>query len=226
MSQACSIVGVVSSLEDLSCADVELADIIEMRLDLLSVSLGRMLDAVMSLGKPLIATCRPRVEGGGFSGSEPERERLLCEAMEHVDMVDVELAAKRTREHVIAHAKDMGVEVIVSHHDFAATPPLPELLEVFASELDSGAHIAKVAVMPSNKRDTLVLLDAVHTMSAKGRVCGISMGELGKPTRLLSPFYGSVLTYGFLQGAVAPGQLSVGTLHAGLQMLGLRDRYE
>ncbi|MHC1593268.1 MAG: type I 3-dehydroquinate dehydratase [Methermicoccaceae archaeon] len=221
--QACSIVGVVSSLEDLGCADAELADILELRLDLLTSSLGQVLDAVASVQKPVIATCRPRMEGGGFSGSELEREKLLCEAVGHVDMVDVELAFQRTREHVVEHAREVEVEVIVSHHDFAATPPLSKILELFCSELDSGADIAKVAVMPSDVGDTLVLLDAVRTMSARGSVCGISMGEIGKPTRLLSSFYGSVLTYGFLQSVAAPGQLSVSALYTGFKMLGLRE---
>lgn len=217
----CSIVGVVASPDDLSSGDVELADMLEMRLDLLPMPFEEVFDAVSTLQKPLIATCRASMEGGGFTGTERERERCLCEAMEHVDMVDVELAAHEIRESVVRCARELGVKVILSHHDFLTTPSLPRLLEVFTSEFESGADIAKVAVMPTDMGDTLVLLEAVYAMrGASGGVCGISMGEIGKPTRLLAPFYGSVLTYGSLSSVVAPGQLSVGALRRGMDALG------
>ncbi|HIH69128.1 type I 3-dehydroquinate dehydratase [Methermicoccus shengliensis] len=221
LGHRCSIVGVVASPDDLSSEDVELADILEIRLDLLSMPLKEVFDAVSTFQKPLIATCRASMEGGGFSGTERERERLLCEAMEHVDMVDVELAAHEIREGVVRCARELGLKVILSHHDFLGTPSLSRMLEVFTSELESGADIAKVAVMPNDMGDTLVLLEAVYAMrGASGDVCGISMGELGKPTRLLAPLYGSALTYGSLNSTVAPGQLSVGTLRRGMDMLG------
>jgi len=45
-------------------------------------------------------------------------------------------------------------------------------------------------------------------------VCTIAMGKLGKHTRVIAPFYGSVLTYASVESTMsaAPGQLPVDEL--------------
>src|SRR6266852_698940 len=64
------------------------ADLVELRLD--SVSDPNVAGALAGRRRPVIVTCRPEWEGGGFRGSEEERRRLLTEALalgaEYVDL--------------------------------------------------------------------------------------------------------------------------------------------
>ena len=51
-------------------------------------------------------------------------------------------------------------------------------------------------------------------------VIGISMGELGRATRLIGGDFGSAATFAALAGASAPGQLSAAQVGAVLDILG------
>jgi 3-dehydroquinate dehydratase-1 len=82
---------------------------------------------------------------------------------------------------------------------------------------DAGADIAKLAVMPESMQDVLNLLQVTH--DSRAPVCTISMGDLGKHSRIVASCYGSVLTYGSVGDAVAPGQLRVDELKTVLEML-------
>ena len=55
------------------------ADLVEVRLD--SVCDPDVAAILANRPGPVIVTCRPRWEGGTFSGSEDERRRLLGEAV-------------------------------------------------------------------------------------------------------------------------------------------------
>ncbi|CAG0981854.1 partial 3-dehydroquinate dehydratase, partial [Methanosarcinales archaeon] len=52
-----------------------------------------------------------------------------------------------------------------------------------------------------------------------GQVCAIAMGEIGKHSRVMAPLYGSVMTYGYVDIPVAPGQLRVDELKNMLKIL-------
>jgi 3-dehydroquinate dehydratase type I len=54
------------------------ADLVELRLD--SVDRPDALGAIEGRRRPVIVTCRAAWEGGGFRGSEEERERILSAA--------------------------------------------------------------------------------------------------------------------------------------------------
>ncbi|MCK4458260.1 MAG: type I 3-dehydroquinate dehydratase, partial [Methanosarcinales archaeon] len=71
---------------------------------------------------PIIATNRISTEGGGFTGSEEERIRILLSVLELVDVVDIELRAEpECRDMVVQSAKAAGKRVIISYHDFSKT---------------------------------------------------------------------------------------------------------
>lgn len=197
------------------------ADILEIRLDLLGIrdleAAAETIRKVKSeIRLPVILTNRSIMEGGKWEGKEDERIGLLTNLLfikDGPDAVDIELSAGREeKDQVIKVAKECGKTVIISSHDFSKTPSFQEMGTIFEEAFLEGADIAKLAVMPHSMRDVLNLLRvALETREAGGAVCAIAMGKLGKHTRVIAPFYGSVLTYAAVEGTVsaAPGQLQV-----------------
>ncbi|MFU8767666.1 MAG: type I 3-dehydroquinate dehydratase, partial [Candidatus Methanoperedens sp.] len=121
----------------------------------------------------------------------------------------IELCAK-DRDMVVKEAKKSGKTLIISTHDFRKTPETGVMKGVLDESFAAGADIAKLAVMPGSFDDALRLLDV--TLHAKSAVCTIAMGDIGKHSRVVAPIYGSVMTYGSVGTATAPGQLRVDEL--------------
>jgi 3-dehydroquinate dehydratase-1 len=179
------------------------ADILELRIDALenpdSDEIRNLLD---NLDHRFIATNLKRAEGGFFKGSELERIEILVEVAESVDFVDIELQTEaKYRSKVIKASKSS----IISYHDFDRTPSMAELLDVVEKEKKLG-DFAKFAVTPRNMQDTLTVLEVLSRVS---NTIGISMGELGKYTRVVAPLFGSPLTFASVDVESAPGQLDI-----------------
>ena len=190
------------------------ADILEFRIDALenpdSEKIWKIIDDV---DYRFIATNRMQKEGGFFKGSESERTNMLIEVAEQVDFVDIELqTASKYRSKVIKASKSS----IISFHDFDRTPDLKELLNVVEREKELG-DIAKFAVMPQRIQDTLIVLEVLSQVQ---NTIGISMGELGRYTRIIAPLFGSPLTFASSDIKSAPGQLDIQTTRKFLGQLG------
>lgn len=234
------IVGVVDSIGAAAGAEKAGADLLEVRIDLLErgTEVVRFLGDVHEASSlPFIVTNRPEVEGGAFNGSENERISILSAAMDHADAVDVELSILGYRDGnlIVEKAKEQKSPIIVSHHDFNRTPPDEEIMKILNDARDVGNFvIPKIAVMANSLGDVLRLLRI--TIEASKPLCTIAMGALGKHSRVITPLYGSALTYGYVDapdrrsggvvtpsafqhGPKAPGQLSVSELKAALDML-------
>jgi 3-dehydroquinate dehydratase-1 len=192
------------------------ADILELRIDLLSQKLHGVIEELKKLGLPVIITNRMKDQGGSWQGSEEERIRELLRLLPLADAVDIELCA-RDRDLVVNKARNAGKTVIISTHDFQKTPDIKVMDEIIRESLAAGADIAKLAVMPESLGDVLRLLDV--TLHAKCPVCTISMGATGKYSRVIAPVYGSVMTYGYVDTPTAPGQLRIDELKNLLEML-------
>ena len=110
---------------------------------------------------PLLFTFRTQREGGHVSAPLPAYRSLVEQAIRsgHVHLVDLELLSgdDMVRETVeLAHRHQ--VRVILSNHDFAATPKEDDILRRLHHMEELGADIAKIAVMPRSARDVLTLL--------------------------------------------------------------------
>ena len=200
----------------------EHADAVEFRLDLADDPWASLTAYDGEL--PLILTNRPTWEGGEAT-DEDRRLSLLADALDQpaVAAVDLELHAltgdsdaadtDAARE-VRAAARDCGVPVIASVHDFESTPPvasLSALLERTAAEGDVG----KLAVTATDRADALSVLQATHEATTAGqRVATMAMGEAGRHTRAVAPLYGSRIGYAPVESseATAPGQYSLAAL--------------
>ena len=192
------------------------ADILEIRIDLLEVDPEPLINEIKELGLPIIITNREKHDGGEWDGSEDDRINLLISLLPLADGVDIELCAKK-RDFVVKKARSLGKTIIVSTHDFEKTPELEFMIGILEESFAAGADIAKLAVMAKSLEDVLRLLEA--TLRSKGDVCTIAMGEKGRHSRVVAPIYGSVMTYGYVGTAIAPGQLRVDELKTILNIL-------
>lgn len=163
-------------------------------------------------GKPLLLTYRSKAEGGkGSTDDKAYREMYQEVIMEgKADAVDIELSRPCCRE-LVEFAKAHGVTTFVSYHNFERTLSDQELEEKLAAMEEAGADIPKLALMPQDFADVLRL--AEFTMRASERsfpLVTVSMGKLGKLSRLCGGQTGSAITFAAHKTASAPGQMKIG----------------
>jgi len=163
----------------------------------------------------IIFTLRKKNEGGKFRGSEKERVETIKACLDscNFDFLDIELSTeKKALKEIAQKAKEKNKKLIVSFHDFKKTPSKKKMLEIIKNEFNAGADLAKLAVKANSKEDVLRLLEITLKAEKIGKVITIGMGEAGKVTRILAPFFGSEVAYGYLDKPTAEGQLSVESL--------------
>lgn len=191
------------------------ADVVELRLDALPpAQYAATVEAVRKLvQKPLLATVRTRTEGGEAElqgRAYADACAALLDLPQRPDLLDVEFCLPEPlRADLTAKAKAAGVAVVYSAHRFDLTPPTDEMTDLLCAMADTGADIAKLAVMPHTAADAARLLQA--TAQAAERcphtpLLTMSMGALGAVTRFCGGAFGSAATFGTLQVASAPGQ--------------------
>ena len=198
-------------------------DLAELRIDHFAAQDAGAVRAVLAryAGIPTLATIRIAAEGGAWAGAEAARAKLFLALLDAVDAVDVELAADEVLAEVAPAARAAGRLVVVSHHDFTATPPPPALAEVVARARAAGADVVKIAAAVRGPEDVQALARVLLEPAPIGRIV-IGMGEAGLATRVLFPALGSLVTYAHAGRATAPGQLPLDELVALLRRLHLR----
>lgn len=137
--------------------------------------------------------------------------------------VDVEID-RAASVSLIASAQEAGVPVVASHHNFESTDSPERLLKTFAAMGEAGADVAKVAMMPQAPADVLRLLEATAAADASlpVPVLGISMGSLGRTSRIMGADFGSCATFAQIGQASAPGQVEASVLAEILDRVGPR----
>lgn len=137
--------------------------------------------------------------------------------------VDVEIDRAESGS-LIASAREAGVPVVASHHNFESTDSPERLLKTFAAMGEAGADVAKVAMMPQAPADVLRLLEATAAADASlpVPVLGISMGSLGRTSRIMGADFGSCATFAQIGQASAPGQVEASILAEILDRVGPR----
>lgn len=188
----------------------ELADIFELRIDQFQRHDPEYVVAVcreaMAQNVPLIATVRSADEGGKTRLSDAQRLAIFKAVTPLVNAVDIEFHTP-IRDEVIIQAHVQRRLAIVSHHDFKKTPLDRDLGAIIDIAKRHSADIVKLAVTPLTPLDAERIVSLLVTHKAKQLIV-IAMGEYGIMSRVFFPLAGSLLTYGFLEQANAPGQLS------------------
>jgi len=173
---------------------------------------------------PLLFTIRTKAEGGEQLIPKEQylqlTENAACSGL--FDLVDIELSAGDTEvKSIISAAHKSGAVVICSNHDFEKTPAREEILSRLMQMDTLGADILKIAVMPQSSADVLTLLGATEEMSRRTQrpLITMSMSAKGTVSRLCGEVFGSCLTFGTVDKASAPGQISAVQLKEILKLL-------
>ncbi len=174
---------------------------LEFRLDLLDFNPDQV-DRLFRHPSKMIATCR---EGKYDQGT---RERLIRTAIRAgADYVDIELDADPGyMKRLTGLARKHGTALIISHHDFAGTPPVPGLRDFLEQCYRKGADIAKLSCFVRNREDISRLLSI---FAEPGEKVVIGMGEMGGIVRLACPLAGGAFTFASPDDGIhtASGQL-------------------
>ena len=185
------------------------ADLVEVRLDL--VDHPDPIGAIEGRRRPVVVTCRAQWEGGGFQGSEEERERILSEAQNAgAEFIDLEARAEFV---ATITRRRRGRGIVLSLHAFGEPPS--DLLQRARAMRSTGAEIVKIAIEATRVSDMLPLMrvadepDFADPDGIDGHVF-IAMGQPGVPTRVLASRLRNRWTYA--GNAVAPGQIPAARL--------------
>jgi 3-dehydroquinate dehydratase-1 len=199
-------------------------DIVELRLDGLRKLVGW--EKLLKVDVPLILTNRAEREGGYFKGGERARvDHLLKGVAGGVACVDIELSTpKPLLDEVIKTAKAHGTSLLITHHDFKATPPIATLMNIAERMTVAGCDIAKIVTFAKAPRDALTILDFLTQVpdSVAVPVIAFAMGDAGRLSRIAAPLFGSPIVYAAANEATAPGQFDVETTGRLLREFGLR----
>ena len=80
----------------------------------------------------------------------------------------------------------------------------------------------KCAVMPNTRDDVVRSMQAANMVNEEiedALICSISMGSLGKVSRITGSLVGSCISFAALDAASAPGQLSYGDMNTIIKIL-------
>ena len=199
---------IITDLIRLQSLDI---DLIELRIDYFNElldhqKLTELFKAIasMAIKQGIILTYRSVPESGAF------------------DIYDVELSSGTNtiiNLSNLIHQNDK--KIIMSSHDFTRTPSIDTMLGKIKQMDSLEADIIKIAVMPEDYRDVLLLLETTlkaNELYDKPLVT-MSMSSKGIATRILGEQFGSAITFGKDNNSSAPGQIEVHALKEVLKVI-------
>ncbi|MBS1859827.1 MAG: shikimate dehydrogenase [Acidobacteria bacterium] len=139
----------------------------------------------------VLATCRRHQNHGKFNGSIEEQLSVLDLAVRSgAQAVDVEIETAEIAHDRLAQFRGRA-QVVLSYHNYEATPPMDTIV---ARMLRVPADAYKIVTTARKPSDNIRVLSAAKGLP-KQRMIVLAMGELGFPTRVLSPVFGGTFTY-------------------------------
>lgn len=207
-----NVVGIAETPAAIRRAAALGVDVVEVRLDALEKC-----PPLAGLAVPVLATVRAPREGGRNQLNARERISRFLAVLPHAAAVDVEFSSARELAPVLAAAREAGVAVVLSFHDFAGMPAVRRLRALQTRAARLGVAACKFAVTPGGAGDLGALLGLLEAAPLPTAVMG--MGPLGKVSRLAAARCGSVLNYGWIERPNVSGQWSARELRQRLDEL-------
>lgn len=109
----------------------------------------------------------------------------------NVAYIDIDLNDYEKCKEALQNKKD--TKMIVSYHDFEATPDIEEARTIIARINELGADIAKVIFTAKEATDNTVCMQLLK--DAKLDIISFCMGNKGKMSRIIGPDCGSKIAY-------------------------------
>lgn len=205
------------SIEEAQAIDVlryQDADIIEWRADFLpKEAILQVAPAIFEkfAGRELVFTLRTRAEGGQIELSSEEYVQMIKEVAQlyQPDYIDFEYFNYKD---VFDQMLDFP-NLVLSYHNFQETPE--NLMEILSELTSLNPKVVKIAVMANTEQDVLDLMNFTRgfkTLNPEQEYVTISMGKVGKVSRITSDVTGSSWTFASLDEASAPGQISLSSM--------------
>jgi len=208
MSSRPLAVGVVSqpqALFSLSEGQGVPCDAVELRLDLLGLPAEELRAAALKIQVPILLTARHPAEGGQGTADAAGRMALIEPLLDLAALIDIELRSIGEMKPLIDKARARGIPIVGSFHDFHATPANEVLEGAIGFAENAGIDTVKIATFINTTEDLMRLVKLVSAQR-RLRLSVMGMGTWGRVSRLLLAKCGSLLNYGFLGDANAPGQ--------------------
>lgn len=182
----------------------DLCDLVEFRADACAGQIDAVRSAMIACPVPALLTVRSQEEGG-IGGLPVEiRDYIFTSLLRHAQLVDIEIAHLTTFPTLIATARQLGIPIVASYHNFTITPDRTALEKLTVHAIAAGATAVKFATALRNSADLAIL--AALQESSPTPLSTMGMGPLGRVSRLLLASLGSVLNYGYLDQPTIPGQ--------------------
>jgi 3-dehydroquinate dehydratase type I len=175
----------------------------EIRIDYLEESSSSIIEKLFSGKGQKIATFRKTDLSNDSARLNAIETAVKCGA----DYVDADIENSESFiESVIKIASKSNTKVIISYHNYEATPSLTELEGIIKRARQLKCDIVKIACMTETDEEAERLLSLPSDYE---NIVIAGMGSKGERVRTLSAFAGSLFTYASPDSgkAVAPGQI-------------------
>lgn len=190
------------------------ADIIEWRADFLpKEAILQVAPAIFEkfAGRELLFTLRTRAEGGEIDLDSAEYVQIIKDVAQlyQPEYLDFEYFAHKD---VFEQMLDFP-NLVLSYHNFQETPD--NMMEILSELTSLTPKVVKVSVMAHTAQDVLDLMNFTRgfkTLNPEQEYVTISMGKVGKVSRITSDVTGSSWSFASLDAASAPGQISLSNM--------------
>ena len=190
------------------------ADIIEWRADFLpKEAILQVAPAIFEkfAGRELLFTLRTRAEGGEIDLDSAEYVQIIKDVAQlyQPEYIDFEYFSHKD---VFEEMLDFP-NLVLSYHNFQETPE--NMMEILSELTSLNPKVVKIAVMAHTEQDVLDLMNFTRgfkTLNPEQEYVTISMGKMGKVSRITSDVTGSSWSFASLDEASAPGQISLSSM--------------
>jgi 3-dehydroquinate dehydratase type I len=200
------------------------ADLIELRVDMFKDTEMKHIEEIFNIAKEkfkksIIATVRDVKEGG--QKELADRLDIYKTVIPLSDLIDIEINSEDAIVEVKKLCRNYKKILIGSYHNFEIMPDIEFLDNIFLKGKSLGADIIKIAVVANNNDDLTRLVTFTLKHRSEGLIT-MAMGDIGLPSRVINPIFGSLITYGYVNKPSAPGQLSIRELMDIFKLLKIR----
>lgn len=157
-------------------------------------------------GREILFTLRTRGEGGQIDLTSEEYLAIIqdIQSIYHPDYIDFEFYSHRE---VFEQMLEFS-NLVLSYHNFQETPE--NMMEILSELTSLSPKLVKVSVMAHNEQEVLDLMNYTRgfkTLNPEQDYVTISMGKVGKISRLTADLTGSSWSYASVGEESAPGQI-------------------